>query len=47
LEDASKVVGVDAVHASDRMLFRILEWGGIEDKCVVSGQWRLERFLSL
>ena len=42
-----KVVGIDAVHASDRMLFRVLEFGEIEVKCVVSGQWRLGRFLSL
>ena len=35
VEDASKVVSVDAVHASDRMLFRVSEWGGIEVKCVV------------
>ena len=26
----AKVVGVDAVRASDRRLFRVLEWGGIE-----------------
>ena len=26
----TKVVGVDAVRASNRTLFRVLEWGGIE-----------------
>ena len=26
----SDVVGVDAVRASDRSLFRVLEWGGME-----------------
>jgi hypothetical protein len=26
----TEVVGVDAVHASDRTLFRVLEWGGLE-----------------
>ena len=26
----SNVVGVDAVGASDRTLFRVLEWGGPE-----------------
>jgi hypothetical protein len=26
----SNVVGVDAVRASDRTLFRVLEWGGME-----------------
>jgi len=26
----TKVVGVDAVRASDRTLFRVLEWGGME-----------------
>ena len=26
----AKVVGVDAVRASDCTLFRVLEWGGIE-----------------
>jgi hypothetical protein len=26
----SNVVGVDAVRASDRSLFRVLEWGGME-----------------
>ena len=26
----TKVVGIDAVRASDRTLFRVLEWGGME-----------------
>jgi hypothetical protein len=26
----TKVVGVDAVRASDHTLFRVLEWGGME-----------------
>jgi hypothetical protein len=26
----TKVVGVDAVRTSDRRLFRVLEWGGME-----------------
>ena len=26
----TKVVGVDAVRAADRALFRVLEWGGME-----------------
>ena len=26
----SNIVGVDAVRASDRNLFRVLEWGGME-----------------
>jgi hypothetical protein len=26
----TKIVGVDAVRASDRTLFRVLEWGGME-----------------
>ena len=26
----AKVVGVDAVRASDHTLFRVLEWGGME-----------------
>ena len=28
----AQVVGVDVVRASDRSLFRVLEWGGMEVK---------------
>jgi len=28
----ARVVGVDSVRASDRALFRVLEWGGMEVK---------------
>ena len=30
----TKVVGVDAVRASDHTLFRVLEWGGMKVECV-------------
>jgi hypothetical protein len=33
----TKVVGVDAVRASDRKLFPMLKWGGMEVELVASG----------
>ena len=33
----TKVVGVDAVRASDRKLFPMLKWGGMEVELAVSG----------